>query len=352
MDAPADRYDEKCFVDDHWRESLASTELSIIIPAKDGAEFLGTMFRSLHQQDLDLNRVQVIFINDGSTDDTPSLLREFGSSIPDFSVITNKESVGLANGRNMGLAAARGEYIAFLDGDDWLLPGHLAKTLSAIRTLGVDFVRCDHTQVLGTDRTSRRAPMALRNRTMSPRYGILPVYETTMVDYPYAWAGMFHRRLADSGLLNFPKDFMTAEDRAWIWNLHLNAHSFAVIDAPGIGYRRGLPTSLSQVLDARQLDFIRAFEDIFELVRTDADSEEYMPKAIRNWLAILHHQAVRFAGSDKHLTQQFSHGARRVSAELPWPMLKREFVHSRQERRIAVFQFMPHRQELVKEFVR
>ncbi|MGW9825290.1 glycosyltransferase involved in cell wall biosynthesis [Brevibacterium pityocampae] len=334
------------------RSDVPTPQLSIIIPAKDGAPYLATMFRSLHQQSLDLDTVQVIFVDDGSTDETPELLAEFGPAFPDFTVITNDTAVGLANGRNQALGIAAGEHIAFLDGDDWLFPDHLSTTLAAIRALDVDFVRCDHVQVTGSHRELRRAPMAVRNCALSPRAGILPIHDSTMVDYPFAWAGMFHRRLLDAGLLQFPADFMTAEDRSWIWNLHLNARSFAVIDAPGIGYRRGLASSLSQVLDARQLYFIEAFERIFALVERDPESTRFMPKAVRNWLAILHHQSERFAGTESELTRRITAGSRRVSAALPWPVLKDQFLSSRRERRLAVFQFMPHRQELVKEFVR
>lgn len=331
---------------------MPTPQLSIIIPAKDGAPYLATMFRSLHQQSLDLDTVQVIFVNDGSTDETPELLAEFGPEFPDFTVITNDTAVGLANGRNQALDIATGQHIAFLDGDDWLFPDHLSTTLAAIRALDVDFVRCDHVQVTGSHRELRRAPMAVRNCALSPRAGILPIHDSTMVDYPFAWAGMFHRRLLDSGLLRFPADFMTAEDRSWIWNLHLNAESFAVVDAPGIGYRRGLASSLSQVLDARQLYFIEAFEQIFALVERDAEAARFMPKAVRNWLAILHHQAERFAGTESELTRRITAGSRRVSAALPWPVLKEQFLASPRARRLAVFQFMPHRQELVKEFIR
>lgn len=331
---------------------MSSVELSLIIPAKNCEPYLGTMFRSLQQQSVDLDRTQIVFIDDGSTDGTADALAEYGSAFPRFEVVRNDVSVGLANGRNQGLDAAAGEFIAFLDGDDWLFPDQLATALEAMKHLEVDFVRTDHVRVEGTKRELRRAPMSVRNRSLSPRAGILPVHDSTMVDYPFAWAGMFHRRLADSGLLFFPQDFMTAEDRSWIWNLHLNAETFAVIDSPGIGYRRGMGTSLSQVLDARQLDFIRAFEEVFRLVLDDRDRDTFLPKAIRNWLAILHHQADRFAGADSQLTRRFLVDARRVSAQIPWPHLKEQFLASPRPRRVSVFQYMPHRRDLIKELVR
>lgn len=331
---------------------MSSVELSLIIPAKNCEPYLGTMFRSLQQQSVDLNRTQIVFIDDGSTDGTADALAEYGRAFPRFEVVRNDVSVGLANGRNQGLDTAAGEFIAFLDGDDWLFPGQLSTSLEAMKHLEVDFVRTDHVRVEGTKRELRRAPMSVRNRPLSPRAGILPTHDSTMVDYPFAWAGMFHRRLVDSGLLRFPRDFMTAEDRSWIWNLHLSSESFAVIDSPGIGYRRGMSTSLSQVLDARQLYFIRAFEAIFRLVLEDRERDAFLPKAVRNWLAILHHQADRFTGADSELTRRFLSDARRVSASIPWPQLREQFLASPRPRRVSVFQFMPNRRELIKELVR
>ncbi|MFI6309582.1 hypothetical protein ACIBEK_05425, partial [Nocardia fusca] len=79
-----------------------------------------------------------------------------------------------------------------------------------------------------------------------------------MVDYPYAWAGIYRRSLRD--LLSFPGSLHTAEDRPWIWRLHREATSFAAVGLPGVFYRRGVSTSLTQVGDERQLDFIRAFD--------------------------------------------------------------------------------------------
>ena len=108
----------------------------------------------------------------------------------------------------------------------------------AISTLGVDFVRTDHVQTTNGQRVVVRAPEARRNRVLDPRSSILPMTTSTMVDYCYAWAGIFDRRIAD--LLTFPDGLFTAEDRSWAWRLHLQAASYAVVGHPGILYRRGV----------------------------------------------------------------------------------------------------------------
>lgn len=331
---------------------MTDPDLSIIIPAKNGAPYLPTMFGSLLQQGDIWDRAQVIFVNDGSTDETPAILEQFASDFPHFEVITNAEARGLANGRNQGLDAAVGEYIAFLDGDDWLAPQHLTTLLDAARRLDVDFIRCDHTTVEGTKRSRKFAPMSVRDKALDPRVGILPVYETTMVDYPYAWAGLFHRRLLDRGLLRFPENFMTAEDRSWIWQLHLKAESFAVVDSPGILYRRGLAGSLTQILDERQLDFIPAFSQVFDLIRNDSEAQRWWPKAIRNWLAILDHQIVRFGSSPAQLRSQLRSRSGTVSSSIPADLLIQEFSQQKPSRQLNISSYLGDSSRYIMEMVK
>lgn len=331
---------------------MTDTDLSIIIPAKNGAPYLPTMFGSLLRQGDTWDRTQLIFVNDGSTDSTPEVLARHAEDFPRFEVITNAEAGGLANARNQGLAAAVGQHIAFLDGDDWLAPNHLSTMLEHAHRLDVDFLRCDHTTAEGTKRTFKRAPMSVRGVGLDPRTGILPVYESTMVDYPYAWAGLFHRRLLDRGILGFPADFMTAEDRSWIWRLHLQADSFAVVDAPGILYRRGVTTSLTQILDDRQLDFIRAFAQVFDLISGDAEADRWWPKAIRNWLAILDHQITRFAPSPVALRMKLRRGAGTVSAKIPTELLAQEFTQQKPSRQLNISSYLGDSGKYIMEMVK
>lgn len=308
----------------------------MIIPCKDGAATLPTTFQSLLTQFREPERLQVIFVDDGSTDDTHRVVDEFAERLPHFEHVRNPVPTGLANARNAGLALATADHIAFLDGDDWLVPGHLETVLTTATELDVDFVRTDHVAVEGTKRSLRRAPMAIRGQRLDPRDGILPNNESTMVDYPYAWAGVFHRRLVDAGLLAFPADFMTAEDRSWIWKLHLKAQSYAVADVAGVCYRRGTAGTLTQIVDARQLDFIRAFGLIVDQVQADQEADRWWPKVIRNWFAILEHQLRRFHRAPAPLRRQLRSGAVAVTRRMPEEQLHSEFRHQARKRRLRI----------------
>ncbi|WP_326740744.1 glycosyltransferase family 2 protein [Streptomyces sp. NBC_01022] len=262
-------------------------KLSVIVPFYNVQTYAPDTLRSLlanAREDFEF-----ILVDDCSTDGTADILHRAQEDIPGVVVLRHEQNGGLATARNTGLDAARGEYIAFLDGDDWLAPGYYAELVARAESLDCDFVRTDHVQANGRERTVQRAPHGLRDVPLDPRAAILPATRSTMVDYPYAWAGICHRRLLDRGLLHFTDGLRTAEDRPWIWRLHRQAESFAVTGMLGLFYRRGVSTSLTQIGDVRQLDFIRAFDQVVRETAEDRDADALLPKAVRTYCAVISH---------------------------------------------------------------
>ncbi len=262
-------------------------KLSVVVPFYNVQTYAPDALKSLELNARD--DFEFLLVDDCSTDGTPELLERAARELPGAVLFRHERNGGLATARNTGLDAARGEYVAFLDGDDWLAPGHLARTLAAIQALSCDFVRNDHVQVTGRTRSVQRVPYGPQLVVGDPRAGILPTSRATSVDYPYAWAGMYHRRLLDRGLLHFTDGLRTAEDRPWIWRLHRGAGSFAAVGLPGIFYRRGVATSLTQIKDERQLDFIKAFDQVLADTTEDRESDLLLPKAVRTYCAIIAH---------------------------------------------------------------
>ncbi|MEU6350013.1 glycosyltransferase family 2 protein [Streptomyces sp. NPDC047072] len=265
-------------------------KLSVIVPFYNVQQYAPDTLRSLR---MNARRdFEFVLVNDRSKDETPAILDRAATDLSDVAqvkVVHHEVNGGLATARNTGLDAATGEYLTFLDGDDWLAPGYLTELVTAIEDLGCDFVRTDHVQATARARTVHRVPVGRRNEVLDPRAAILPADRTTSVDYAYAWAGVYHRRLLDKGLLHFTHGLRTAEDRPWIWKLHREAESFAVVSLLGVFYRRGVASSLTQIGDARQLDFIRAFDQVVEETAQDPDAEQLLPKAVRTYCAIIAH---------------------------------------------------------------
>lgn len=122
-----------------------SSLVSVIIPCYNQARFVGNAVDSALAQDY--RAVQVILVNDGSTDDFETRTAPYRTE--PCVLIVSQENRGLPAARNAGIQAARGEYFKFLDADDWLTPDAISQQVSAFNVepaLGLvysDLVRVD-----------------------------------------------------------------------------------------------------------------------------------------------------------------------------------------------------------------
>lgn len=272
--------------------TVSRPQVSVVVPARDAAGHLPDALGSLQRQDLDLSELEVVVVDDGSTDDTLAVLEEASARLPALRWVHHRTPQGVSAARNRGVREARGRWVTFLDPDDWYFPGHLAAMLAAAEGYDVDFLVCDQVQAYGNDRRRVRAPEPRRHVPLDPRTGILPTSRSTMVNYVQVSSRFLSRRVVDDGLAVFDERLPTAEDREWAWRLLLGTHRYAVVDAPGYVYRRAVTGSLTDVGDARQLGFLDAYDTVLERLRRDG-LDEYEPKVLRDVLAVLHHHVSR-----------------------------------------------------------
>ncbi|MCK1796884.1 glycosyltransferase [Streptomyces sp. XM4193] len=260
-------------------------KLSVIVPCRNVQDFAPDMLRSLARNAGP--EKEFLLVDDCSTDATPEILRRAADELPGAKLLRHETNRGISQARNTGLEHARGEYVTFLDGDDWYAPGYLDELTDAIERLGCDFVRTDHVQATGRERVVRRAPARRRGVVLDPRDGIAPAEMATMVDYPFVWAAVYRRSVLEELDLRFEAPLRTAEDRVFIWKLYLRAASCATVGLHGVFYRRGVTTSLTQIKDARQLDFIPAHDLILDEVCAHPDAARFLPKIVRTYCAMI-----------------------------------------------------------------
>ncbi len=261
--------------------------VSVVIPCFNATAFLPALARTLVHNAGD--GIEFVLVNDASTDGTAEVIDRMSTEIRGARSVHRGDNGGLAAARNTGIDAALGRYIAFLDADDWLHPGHVGRLVAAIEHHQTDFVRTDHVAVDGRKRRIVRSPEMRRSQPLKPRAAILPVDRSSGVDYPYSWAGIFDVERMGKDAIHFDDGLHTAEDRPWIWRIYRNATSHAVVSLTGNYYRRGVANSLTQIADARQLHFFEAFDLVISETSLDAEAEMLMPKAIRSYCAIMSH---------------------------------------------------------------
>lgn len=111
-------------------EMLEKGLVSVVIPACGCAPVISQALDSALQQDVP---VEIIVINDCSPDDLDEVVAAYGS---DVRYVKNEKNLGAASSRNLGVSMARGEYVAFLDADDYWAPEKLKKQLTAMDASG------------------------------------------------------------------------------------------------------------------------------------------------------------------------------------------------------------------------
>lgn len=99
--------------------------ISVIVPAHNAGAYLADALESIRAQDH--QPIETLVVDDGSTDHTAEIARRF----PAVSVL-HQNRLGPAGARNTGVAAAQGNWLAFLDADDWWAPAKLSRQLAAL----------------------------------------------------------------------------------------------------------------------------------------------------------------------------------------------------------------------------
>ena len=156
-------------------------QLSFVIPALNVEDFVEECVLSTLQ--LPGDDVEVIVVDNGSTDATSAILGELERKDPRIKVLVEESRIGPGHVRNAGLAAATGDFVWFVDSDDCVPAGAVEKVLQGL-TDGVDMLWFDYDHIYSDGRLMRNDSRALIR--------CAPTQPFTIADWPYiAWAPMY-----------------------------------------------------------------------------------------------------------------------------------------------------------------
>ena len=127
--------------------------ISVIVPVYNVEKYLTRCVQSIINQTY--TNLEIILVDDGSPDSSPEMCDEFAKKDSRIKVI-HKENAGLGHARNDGLKIATGEYVTFIDSDDWISLEHIEKLYNAIAKYDADISLGNHIRVSTTGATSSR----------------------------------------------------------------------------------------------------------------------------------------------------------------------------------------------------
>lgn len=116
-------------------------KVSVIVPVYNVEAYVEKCLKTLVEQTLE--EIEIIVVNDGSTDHSKEIVQKIMKQFPDKIVYKEKENGGLSDARNYGMPYAKGEYIAFLDADDYIEKDMYQKMYEIAKKENSDMVECD-----------------------------------------------------------------------------------------------------------------------------------------------------------------------------------------------------------------
>lgn len=195
-------------------------KLSIIVACYNIEQYIERCISSILPQLS--SETELIVINDGSTDSSPQILKELHSKSPIF-IIRDYENGGLATARNRGLKEAKGEYVWFVDGDDYILDCAVCKLLETIAETNCDIIAFNHAQ--------------------NTHDGIVNKYDYKWAEFDisdfllinsrhFAWNKIYSRRLFES--FRFVDGLRNIED--YVFNMSVSVNVKSVQTLPDVLY--------------------------------------------------------------------------------------------------------------------
>ncbi|PWH06483.1 hypothetical protein DEO23_05810 [Brachybacterium endophyticum] len=193
-------------------------EVSVIMAVYNAGTYLEDALGSTMQQGLGATQIEVIAVDDGSTDGSADVLDRFASAHPNVRVIHQENSGGPGGPRNTGLDLATGRYVFFLDADDLLAENGLRELVAVADEQGSDVVLG---QVHGIDGRSARGATFPATR----------LHVDLMEDRIFRTLGpwkLFRRELLEQHGMRFRTDVKVAEDQLLVAQAYLTASVISI----------------------------------------------------------------------------------------------------------------------------
>lgn len=202
-------------------------EISVIVPVYNAEKYLDECVNSILNQTI--RDLECILVDDGSTDTSPAICDEYAKKDARVRVI-HKENGRAASARNAGMRMAQGEYLAFVDADDWISPDMYERMLAA----GADVCLCDYVR-FGDRREEPFTQPNIRAGFYDKeqiRQEVYPHLVMDGIEFPVTisnWALVIRRSIIAEHHLAYREDILVSEDAPFGSEVLYCADTFAYL---------------------------------------------------------------------------------------------------------------------------
>lgn len=230
-------------------------KISVIVPVYNVEKYLPACIDSILRQTH--SNLEVILINDGSKDKSGQICDEFAKLDSRVKVV-HKENGGVSAARNIGLDSAEGDYIAFVDSDDFIAVNMYERLLQEIKRTDTDMVLCNYSKVDEEGKILTEYAY-VQNEIVTGVDALIWLEREHNWSYCVVWPRLYKKKVFDG--IRF-KENVICEDEFIAHQLYLNCDKVAGINESFYFYRNN-PGSITSSKGIRNLDGIEAMYDRF-----------------------------------------------------------------------------------------
>lgn len=220
-------------------------KVSVILPVYNVEEYLRKCLDTIVGQTL--KEIEILCVDDGSTDGSPEILREYEKKDQRIKVLT-QQNAGAGAARNLGLRHAKGKYLSFLDSDDFFESNMLEKAYEQAELYRAEMVVFGSNQYLTEKNEYKETPWTLRVQELPP---YAPFGHRQMTDnifkvfVGWAWDKLFLKTFVEAKHLTFQEQ-RSSNDLLFVFSAVALAKRIAVVDEVLAHQRRDTKDSLSK----------------------------------------------------------------------------------------------------------
>ena len=170
-----------------------TTKLSVIIPVHNGEKYLRQCLDSIVNQSIGIDNIEVIVVNDNSTDNSLNIINEYCNDYPNFKVLTNESQLGAGESRNRAIVEVNSDYLTFIDCDDFISLNAYEDSLSKINESGADLLIFNWETYTGSDYVE---PINIHQQNTLENKVITSIDENPKLIFSTAsWNKIYHKSL-------------------------------------------------------------------------------------------------------------------------------------------------------------
>lgn len=238
-------------------------KLSILVPVYGEDEYLDECIESIVNQTY--KNLEIILVDDGSPDKCPEICDKW-AKIDNRIVVIHKPNGGLVSGRKAGMSRATGEYIGYVDGDDWIEPDYFMKQISELESNDADIVMSGFVKDLfgkTIECTNSLECGCYQKDEIEAKIipGMMCMEDTNLGSvYTYVWNKVFKKEIVEDCQMMVDNRVVIGEDSTVVYPAILKANCLCITNDTGYHYRQRMNSLLrNAVYKAESIEKLRIF---------------------------------------------------------------------------------------------